>query len=121
MALRNMGCQNKELCRRLKDTEKLQLNAKAATFEHRALEESPGKGRSRSRYWELKAKDGFEKTKGAEKERDKDKEEAQVTRLEAVIVGDAKEKMEGDLAKVKDALAATKEARKVVEEARRKA
>ena len=56
---------------------------------------------------------------GAEK--DKAKEEAQVARLAAVALGDAREKLEGDLARVKDALATTEEARKVAEEARSKA
>ena len=57
---------------------------------------------------------------GAEKERNKAKEEAQVAWLVAVTTGDAKVKAEGDLAKVQDALATTEEARVVAEEARHK-
>ena len=57
---------------------------------------------------------------GAEKERDDAKKKAQVTWLAAVIVGDTREKLEGDLAKVKDALAAAEKARAVAEKARRK-
>ena len=52
---------------------------------------------------------------GAEKERDKIKEEAQVTRLAAVVAGDTRAKLKGDLARVKDALGIAEEA-KVVEE-----
>ena len=52
---------------------------------------------------------------GAEKERDKVKEEAQVTRLAAVAAGDTREKLKGDLARVKDALAIAEEAKVVAE------
>ena len=55
------------------------------------------------------------------KERDKAKEKAQVAPLAAIVKGDAREKLEGDLARVKDALATTEEDRAVAEEARRKA
>ena len=85
--------------------------------EHHALEESLGKGKSRSRYWERKVKEGSEKATGAEK----NKEEAKVARLAAFVVVDTKAKAKGDLARVKDALAAAEEARVVAEEARRKA
>ena len=52
---------------------------------------------------------------GVEKKRDKVKEEAQVTRLAAVAVGDTRAKLEGDLARVKDALAVAEEAKEVAE------
>ena len=55
------------------------------------------------------------------KERDEAKEEAQVARLATVAMGDAREKLEGDLARVKDALAAVEEAKAIAEEARHKA
>ena len=58
---------------------------------------------------------------GAEKERDEAKEEAQVALLAVVTTGDARAKLEGDLARVKDALTAAEEAKAVVEEARHKA
>ena len=50
---------------------------------------------------------------GVEKNRDEVKEEAQVARLAPVAAGDAKSKMEGDMDKVKDALAASEEARAI--------
>ena len=52
---------------------------------------------------------------GAEKERDEAKEEAQVAQLAAVATSDAREKLEGDLARVKDALAVAEEARVIDE------
>ena len=42
-------------------------------------------------------------------------------RLVAVTAGDARSKMEGDLARVKDALTAAEEASAIAKEARRKA
>ena len=57
---------------------------------------------------------------GVEKEREEAKEEAQVAQLAVVVVGDAREKLEGDFARVKDALAATEEAKAVAEKARHK-
>ena len=57
---------------------------------------------------------------GAEKDRDEAKEEAQVARLATVVAGDVRVKLEGDLARVKDAMATLEESRVVAEEARRK-
>ena len=88
---------------------------------HRVLEESLGKAQSWSKHWEREAKESFEKTTGAEKERDEAKKEAQVARLAIFTASDARAKLEGDLARVKDALVAAKEVKAVVEEARRKA
>ena len=65
--LRNMGRQHKELLCRLEDAEKLLLYAKAVAFKHCALEEFLGKAQSRSRYWERKVEEGFEKAAGVEK------------------------------------------------------
>ena len=56
-----------------------------------------------------------------EKKRDEAKEEAQLARLAAVSTFNARAKLEGDLARVKDALTAAEEARVVAEEARCKA
>ena len=58
---------------------------------------------------------------GSEKERDEAKEEALVSRLTTVAAGNAKAKVEGDLARVKDVQAVAEEAKTVVEEARHKA
>ena len=50
-----------------------------------------------------------------EKERDEAKEEAQVARLDATAAGDAKARAKGDLARVQDALAVAKEAKRKAE------
>ena len=68
-----------------------------------------------------KGQGGHKEDRGAEKERDEAKKEAQVARLAAFVAGDAKAKPYGDLTRVQDALAATEEARVIVEEAKRKA
>ena len=122
MTLRYMGCQQRELHHRLEDTKRLQFYAKAVTSEHRALEDSLGKAQFWSRHWEWKAKEGFEKMVGAKKKkREEATEKAQVARLASVAEGDGREKLEGDLARVKDALVVVEEAKAIAEEARRKA
>ena len=115
-----MGCEHKKLRHRLEDVEKLRLYVKA-TSKHRALKESLDKAKSRFRYWEWKAKEGSEKIMGSEKERDEAKEEALVARLTTVAAGNAKAKVEGDLARVKDVQVVVEEAKTIVEEARHKA
>ena len=72
------------------DAEKLQIYARLATSKHRALKESLDKDKSWSKHWERKAREGTEKMKGVEEERDRAKEEAQVARLAIVATGDAK-------------------------------
>ena len=58
------------------------------------------KAKSRSKHYEREAKAGVEKIAGVEKERDEAKEQAQVARLDAVIVGDSKARAEDGLARV---------------------
>ena len=48
---------------------------------------------------------------GTEKERDEAKEEARIARLAAVATGDAKMRVEDELARVQDALVVMEEAR----------
>ena len=106
---------HKELYHRLEDLEKLRLYAQLIASKHQALEEGLGKERSKVENWERKAKEGTKRATRVEKERDEAKEEAKVTRLAAIIAGDAKARVEGDLVKVQEALAATEEARRRVE------
>ena len=65
------------------------------------MDTSLSKAKSRSKHWEREAKAGAEKIAGAEKERDEAKEEAQVSRLASVAMGDAKARAKDDLARVK--------------------
>ena len=106
-----MACQHRELHLWLDDAEKLQRYAGFAVSKHNSLDDALEKARAKSRYWERKAKEDTERATRAEKERDKAKEEAQVARLAAVVAGDAKARVEGDLAKVQEALVAVEEAR----------
>ena len=71
-----MAHQHRELHHRLEDSEKMRLYAQSATSKNRALEESLDKAKSQSKHWEWKAKEGTERIMGAEKERNKAKEEA---------------------------------------------
>ena len=104
----------------MEDAEKIGLYAKAVASEHHALEESPGKAKSRSRYWERNTKEGTKRVAGTENEREK-AEEAHVTGLVSIMGGEAKAWVDEDQVRVQGALAVTEEAKAVVVEARRKA
>ena len=106
-----MACRYKELHYRLDDVEKLRLYAQSTTSKPHALEESLDKAKSWSKNWEQKAKEGSEKMKSVEEERDRAKEKAQVTRLAVVAVGNAKAWAEEDRARVQGTLAASEEAK----------
>ena len=67
------------------------------------------KAKSRSKHWEREAKAGAEKIKRVKKEREEAKQEAKVARLAATTLGDAKARVEDELARVLDALAAAEE------------
>ena len=55
------------------------------------------KAESKSKHWKREAKAGVDKIKRAEKERDEAKQEAKVTRLATIAVGEAKVRAENDL------------------------
>ena len=65
--------------------------------------------KSRSKHWEQEAKVDAKKIKRAEEEREEAKHEANVARLVTTTVGDAKARVEDDLARVLDALVAMEE------------
>ena len=65
--------------------------------------------KSRLKHWEREAKAGAKKIKQAEKEREEAKQEAKVARMVVTVVGDAKARVEDDLARVLDALAVVEE------------
>ena len=67
------------------------------------------KVKSKSKHWEREAKAGVEKVERAEKERDEAKQEAKVACLTVVAAVDAKARVEDDLNRVQDALAAVEE------------
>ena len=75
------------------------------------MDASLAKAKSKSKHWELEAKVGREKITRMEKERDGAKQEAKVARLVASATGDTRARGKKDLARVKEALAATEEGR----------
>ena len=106
-----MARQHKELHLRLVDAKNLRRYAQSTTSKHQALEDGLSKAKGRSKHWEWKAKEGIKRVAKAKKERDEAKAEAQVAQLTVVAVGDAKIRAEEELARVRDALATTEEAR----------
>ena len=70
---------------------------------------SLAKAESSSKHWEREAKDSAKRTMRAEKERDETKQEARAAQLVTTAAGDAKTRVEGDLTKALNALAATEE------------
>ena len=110
-----MTRQQRELHHRLEDAEKLRLYAQSTASTHKALEDGLGKARSKAKYWERKAKECIERATRVKNERDEAKEEAQVAHLVVVAVGDAKARVESDLAKVQESLVAAEEARRKAE------
>ena len=105
-----MACQCREFHAQLDDAEKLRLYAQSAVSKHQALDSSLPKAKSRSKHWEWEAKAGAEKIARAEKARNEAKKEAQVAWLVAVAAGEAKARVEDDLARVQEALAVAEKA-----------
>ena len=106
-----MALQHGELHHRLKDVKKLWLYARSAASKHHALEDSLGKAMAKSKHWERKANEGMERATTAKKEKDEAKEEAQATRLAAVVASEAKAQADDELARVQDTLTVAEEAR----------
>ena len=67
------------------------------------------KAESKSKHLKREAKAEAKKIELVEKERDEAKQEGKVVRLTAIAAGDAKARVEDDLTRARDALAATKE------------
>ena len=109
-----MTYQHREFQSRLRDAERLRLYAQSTVYDHRALSASLAEAESRSRRWEKEVKEGVEKLARAEAERGATRHEALMALMDVDAAGNARVKMESELAKVQNALA-------VLEEARRKA
>ena len=93
-----MARQHREFHLQLEDAVQLRHCVHSATSKNKALDEALGKARARSKSWEWKAKEGIEKATRAKKDKDEAKEEAQVAWLAVVTAGDAKARVEVDLA-----------------------
>ena len=73
---------------------------------HHTLTASLAKAESSLEHWEKKARDSATSVIQAEKDRDEAKQEARVAQLVVMIVGDAKARVEVDLNKALNSLAA---------------
>ena len=76
------------------------LYAQLAISDHRALSASLAEAESRSRRWETKAKEGIENVARAKGERDAARYEALMACMDAHATGNARAKVESELAKV---------------------
>ena len=107
--------QHRELHLQLEDVEKLRRYAQSVVSKHHALDDALDKAKSRSKHWEQKAMVGIKRMISVEKERDEAKEEAQNARLVVFATGDAKARVEDNLARVQDALVIAEDVRHKVE------
>ena len=85
------------------------MYAQSATSHHQTLTTSLAKAEDSSERWEKEARDGAASVIQAKKKRDEAKEEARVAQMIAAIAGDAKARVEVDLTKALNSLAAVKE------------
>ena len=109
MAIQNMAHQHREFQSRLDDAKKLCLYAQSVASHHQTLTASLAKAESSGEHWEREAKEGAISTTRAEKKRDEAKQEARVAQLLATSAGDAKARVEVDLTKALNSLAAAEE------------
>ena len=73
------------------------------------MDTSLAQAKSRSKHWEREAKASAKKIKWEDKEREEAKQEAKVACLAVTVADDAKARVEDDLVRVLDALAAKEE------------
>ena len=81
-----MTYQHREFKSRLRDAESLRLYAQSVVSNHRGLSASLAKAESRSRCWEMEAKEGVEKMARAKAESDAARHEASMARMDADVV-----------------------------------
>ena len=110
-AIRNTTYQHQKFHTRLKDAERLRLYAQLVVFDHRALSASLAGAESSSRRWENEVKESVENMAGAEVERDTALHDASMARMDADAAGNARAKVESELARFQNALAVVEEAR----------
>ena len=111
-----MTYQHQEFQSRLRDEERLRLYAQSAVSDHRALSASLAEAESRSRHWEMEAKEGVEKMARAKAKRDAACHEALMARMDVDEAGSARAKVESELVSVQNALAVSEEARRKAED-----
>ena len=106
-----MVYQHREFQSPLKDVKRLRLYAKSAISDQVALSASLMEVEASSRRWELKSKEIIKRAVRAKKEKDAARHEESMVRLDAEAVGSTRAQVESELARVQNALAASKDAR----------
>ena len=91
---------------------KVRLYAQSVASDHRALSASLAEAESSSQHWESEARGSVERMARAEAERDIAPHDAWMARMDAEVAGNAQAKVEFELARVQNALAAAEEARR---------
>ena len=110
-----MTLQHRDFQSRLR-VERLRLYAQSVIFDHRALSASLAEAESSTRCWENEAKESVENMVQAEAERDAARHDALMARMDVDTAGSAKAKVESELARVQNALAVAKKARRKAED-----
>ena len=107
-----MTYQHQEFQTRLRDAERLQLYAQSVVSDHMVLSASLVEAELSSQRWENEARGSVERIAQAEVERDAARHDALMACMDADTVGSSRAKVESELARVQNALAVTKEARR---------
>ena len=100
----------------MRDAKRLRLYAQSVVSDHRALSASLAEVESNSRRWDKEAKEGIERAAQAEAEKDAARHEDSMASIDADAAGSARVKVESELARVQNALAASEEARRKAED-----
>ena len=95
-----MTYQHQEFQTRLRDAERLRLNAQSVISDHKALSASLAEAESSSWRWENEAKESVEKMDRVEAERDTACHDASIARMDADGAGNVRTKVESKLARV---------------------
>ena len=107
-----MTYQHREFQSRMKDAERPQLYAQSVVSDHSALSASLAEAESRSQRCEQVAKESVEKVARDEAERDIAHYEALMACMDADAMGSVRAKVESELARVQNALAVVKKAKR---------
>ena len=94
----------------------MRLYAQSIVSDHKALSASLAEAESSSRRWENEAKESVEKMARADVERDTARHDASMARMDADAAGNARAKVDSELDRVQNALAAVEKTRRKAED-----
>ena len=95
-----MTYQHQEFQTWLRDAERLRLYAQSVASDHKVLSASLAEVESSSRRWESEARGSVERMAGVEAERDAARHDASMAPMDAEAAGNARAKVESELARV---------------------